>query len=105
MISRRHKIMLAILGLSLGAAGCELLVDFDRTKIDGGGLDGSPDVTVDVQQNDQKTNDSPNDVVDDTTTTDASDGGTGSDASDSSVADSNDGSSTTDSSSSDAADD
>jgi len=36
-----------LVALAVAAAGCELIVDFDRTKIDAGGGDGSlPDVTT-----------------------------------------------------------
>lgn len=50
---RRPSRVALLVALAAGAAGCELIVDFDRTKIDGGGGDGAvvPDVTTqDVTQ-------------------------------------------------------
>jgi hypothetical protein len=83
--------------LVVGAAGCELISDFDRTKIPGGGFDGSVDApgldvtplpTPDVVQD--VANDSPAEAASDasdggatdgdaTTTSDAADGGTDAD--------------------------
>jgi hypothetical protein len=107
MFANRKRV-LVLVALSMAVGGCELLVEFDRTKIDGGSLDGS---FTDVPQNDvttDTTNDVVNDVVNDVGTDagqDAladADSGTGSDASDGSTADVDDGS--TNDSASDAAD-
>jgi hypothetical protein len=54
--TRRRLMAIAALAL-LGAAGCELAVDFDRTKIDAGGIDasfieGGGDTTIPVDAND-----------------------------------------------------
>ena len=38
-----RRALLATTCLVVGAAGCELLTDFDRTQIPGGGFDGSVD--------------------------------------------------------------
>jgi hypothetical protein len=90
----RNKLYLAALGMMIAsAAGCELLVDFDRTKIDGGSLDGTAGDVV----NEVSTNDVVNDTKNDVTQTDASDAGdasdgTTSDVTDSSTADVDDGS-------------
>ena len=61
--SRPWRLALFV-AISVAAAGCELIVDFDRTKIDAGGGDGSlPDVTTqDVTP--------PQDVVTDNVTSD-----------------------------------
>jgi hypothetical protein len=81
----------AFVALAMLAAGCELIVDFDRTKIDGGGGDGSlPDVTTQDVTQDVPTQDVVNDTTNDVTQQpdasdgggDASDGGTGMDAAD-----------------------
>lgn len=74
---KRNKLPMVVIGaLVLGMAGCELLVDFDRTKIDAGPLDGT---TTDVTSNDVTVDQSTHDVVsesfEDVTTTDAGDGG------------------------------
>jgi hypothetical protein len=97
---KRNKLFLAALGLTImSAAGCELLVDFDRTKIDGGSLDGTP--------NDVVGNDVVNDVVNDVNPgdggNDATDGST-SDVTDSSTADVDDSATDADDGSADAAD-
>ena len=43
----RRAVVVVALAASLSALGCELALDFDRTKIDGGGIDASfGDVTV-----------------------------------------------------------
>ncbi len=90
------KLRLTVLGISLGVAflaGCELIVDFDRTRIPADATDAS------VTPRDSATGDSAVDASD----LDASDAG--SDASDSATTDASD-SATTDASdgSSDAAD-
>ena len=97
MSRKANKLQLMVIGaLVLGVAGCELLVDFDRTKIDGGPLDGTTDVTPqpdgskDVNTQDVNTQDVVNDVKNDVTTSDAGDAGV-SDAADSGTADANDG--------------
>ncbi|MEO8875884.1 MAG: hypothetical protein ABI461_09875 [Polyangiaceae bacterium] len=65
----KTAIFSAIAVASLGLlAGCELLVDFDRTLIDGGAL-GAVDATFDSSE----TFDASNDASDSTTTPDASD--------------------------------
>lgn len=93
-IKRRPTRLAAFVALAMFAGGCELIVDFDRTKIDGGGDDGSlPDVTTqDVSNQDVVTQDVVNDTKNDVVTqpdagdgggvTDASDGGAGNDAAD-----------------------
>ena len=95
MSRNRNKLSYVLFGLLvLGAAGCELLVDFDRTKIDAGPLDGTVGdvVTPDVTQ-DTNVKDVVNDVTPDVTTTDASDAGDASqDVTDASTADVDDGS-------------
>lgn len=63
---------LAGMGVAFFLAGCELITDFDRTKIPGGGFDGSVDQgTIDVTPQPDSSTDAKADV----TTTDASDGG------------------------------
>ena len=100
---------LAGISVAMFLAGCELIVDFDRTKIPGGGFDGS----VDSQGIDSPINpvdaradaradagsDAPSDAPSDNatasdgdaaSTSDASDGSTAADADDGSVADADD---------------
>lgn len=71
--------MIAVMSLSM-LAGCELLVDFDRTLIDAGSL-GDTDATFDGSEDFDAPNDSP-------TTTDASDATTITDASSTDAGDS-----------------
>jgi len=40
----KRIVLLATLSLTLAAAGCQLIVDFDRTKIDAGAVDASFDI-------------------------------------------------------------
>ncbi|HEY1955767.1 MAG TPA: hypothetical protein VGH28_09140 [Polyangiaceae bacterium] len=95
MSRKPSKLPLMVIGvLVLGVAGCELLVDFDRTKIDAGPLDGTVDVTNNDVTQDNNTQDVVNDVKNDVITpSDAGDAGdTGvTDASDGSVVDADDG--------------
>ena len=87
------KLRLTVLGISLGVAflaGCELIVDFDRTRIPADATDAS------VTPRDSATGDSAVDASDldasDAATTDAADAAT-TDASDAAAADASDGSS------------
>jgi hypothetical protein len=72
----KTRALLVTMMLATAIAGCELIVDFDRTKIDGGGIDGSTtDVATDTQTMDvQPPKDSGPDVKD-TGTPDVQDSG------------------------------
>ncbi len=74
----------AVVALALiGAAGCELAVDFDRTKIDAGAIDasipeGGGDTTIPLDGNNEAAVDAGNDAEDaqqNDTGSDADDGG------------------------------
>lgn len=92
----RNKLPFVAIALAVASlAGCELLVDFDRTKIDGGSLDGTtPDATNDTTS-DTTQPDVSNDTGNDVTVNDASDGSVNdvvtSDVIDSSTVDADDG--------------
>ncbi len=85
---RTSRKLLVVFSLAMGAAGCELIVDFDRTKIDAGGGDGSlpPDVTTQDAPAQDVGADAPGDAGGDAVSdaSDASDGAMndGADASD-----------------------
>jgi hypothetical protein len=73
--TRRSQRLAWLVLLAVGAAGCELIVDFDRTKIDGGGGDGSvADVTTqDVTTQDVVADNVTSDVANDVQQSDAGD--------------------------------
>jgi hypothetical protein len=86
------RMCLAGIGVAFFLAGCELITDFDRTKIPGGGFDGSVDQgTIDVTPQPDAAPDAKADAAPDapsdggaadgdaTTTTDASDAATDAD--------------------------
>lgn len=93
----RRLVALGVIG-TIGVAGCELAVDFDRTKIDSGTVDASmsetstdaPVVTMDAEGDGTVTDaamDTATDAVTDTAVVDSSDGATTADADDASDAD------------------
>ncbi len=92
----RRAVALGVLGM-MGVAGCELAVDFDRTKIDSGTVDASVSetstdapVTMDAQGDgtvNDAAMDAASDVLTDTAAVDSSDGATPADADDASDAD------------------
>jgi hypothetical protein len=96
-ITLKSLVPFLVAGGILAVAGCQLIVDFDRTLIDAGSVDAS----IDIAKPDTSVADTGSDV----TTTDASDGST-SDASDGSTSDASDGSTSdaSDGSTSDASD-
>ncbi len=88
-MTKSRKVALG-LALAMGVAGCELIVDFDRTKIDAGAGDGSvlPDVSTQDAPAKDVAADVPGDVGSDVVVSDAGDAGSdgalddGADASD-----------------------
>lgn len=96
----RIGVVLGITAMA-GLAGCELLVDFDRSLIDAGlgdasftdgaSVDGANDVTLtDTSPGLDSSQDSPNDSPVSETGTDGGDGSTGDDSGDGSTTDAND---------------
>ena len=59
MKQRGSRRAVVVVALAVGAVGCELALDFDRTKIDGGGVDAS---FGDVPAIDQNVPDVPTDT-------------------------------------------
>lgn len=74
----KRIVLLTTLSLTLAAAGCQLIVDFDRTKIDAGAVDASFDIAK------------PDNVVADTGNDVTPQPDSGNDASDGAVSDAND---------------
>ncbi len=95
----KRIVLLSTLSLAMAAAGCQLIVDFDRTKIDAGAVDAS----FDVAKPDNSVPDTGNDVTPQPDSgKDASDGAV-SDASDASTSDASDAAADADDGSADAA--
>lgn len=94
----KRIVLLSTLSLAMAAAGCQLIVDFDRTKIDAGAVDAS----FDVAKPDNSVPDTGNDVTQPDSGKDASDGAV-SDASDASTSDASDAGADADDGSADAA--